>query len=128
MPSGLRRFVWLVSLGSVVAAIAVPVAGGGFYTPVGGACVNTGQAFVSGSNSWTVNAVNIPYFCSGTGSAWVELYYIRPNGSQYTPALFLYQGGINPVEFVDPRDISYGKAVCRNGGWNAMWFKHCWAS
>lgn len=127
MPSRLRRFASLVALGAVVAATAVSTAGGGYYTPVGGQCVSSGQAYVSGNNSWGVNTVQIRYFCTGVSSAWAELYYIRPNGSQYPHLLFLYQGSLHPVTYVDSRDISYGRAVCKHGGGPAMWFNYCWA-
>lgn len=132
MLSRLRRLILLFGLGAVVAAIAAGTAGGGSYTPVGGGCVQSNQAYVSGYNSWTVNVVRVPYFCSGgSGSvSWACLYYIRPNGDQYVHSCFLFEGAPYPpgyIDYVDPRDISYGRAVCKNEGTKAMWFQFCWA-
>ena len=132
LPSRLRRFVALLALGAVVAAIVATPAGSVYYTPLGGQCVSSYQAFVSGSNSWGVNVVRVPYFCLGYSgpNSWPGLYYIRPNGTTYPPVTFFFQGAPYPpgyVDYVDPRDISYGRAVCKNYGPTPTWFQYCWA-
>lgn len=123
MPSAFRRFAFLVALTVLAAAVFASSAGGGYYTPLAGGCVQDEQAYVSGYNSWGVNVVHVNGFCGGSATySWPCLYYSRPDGTQYVWTCYYYDG-YDAVDFVDPRDISYGRAVCYNDGPRNTYFQ-----
>jgi hypothetical protein len=132
MPSRARRILVLLALASMVAVIAAAPAGGGYYTNVPAGCVPVDHGFWSGFASWSVNVVRVPYFCSGAqyDYSWPCLWYQRPNGETYVPNCYLFQGASYPpgyVDFVDTRNISYGRARCKNDGPAWTHFTFCWA-
>lgn len=131
MPSGFRRVLVSVAV-CMIAAVAATSAEGGYYSGVGGACVGNGQAYVSGYSGWQVNTVDVAYFCpTSQGYSFPCLYYIRPDGTDYPHTCFHFDGVENPPPysetFVDPRDISYGRAVCKNSGPDNTYFNYCYA-
>jgi hypothetical protein len=134
MHSVASHFKLLVALGFVlcVAVVSVPFALAGYYFDDQGTgiyCIQPGQAAVSGSNSWGVNAVRMMGVCTQGTNPQMGLSYMRPDGSTYS---YVWAScnciDFNGTSFSDPRDISYGRAICKanSGNGGGIWVDYCW--
>ena len=124
-----------IVVAAAAALLIVPAAFGGYYFTdyqTGIYCIQPGQAAVSGYNSWKVNVVDMRGVCVSGTNPQMGLSYLRPDGTLYAykwascNCTDLYRGNM----FVDDRDVSYGRAICKanagNGG--GIWVDYCWTT
>jgi hypothetical protein len=118
-----------------VALLIVPAGYAVYYFDDGSTgiyCYPPGAATVSGYNSWKVNVTVMKAVCVSGTNPQMGLTYNRSDGTQYPykwascNCTNLYQG----TEFVDSRDVSYGRAVCKanSGNGGGIWVDYCWTS
>jgi hypothetical protein len=119
-----RPLLILVAIG-VVAAVAATSASGTFYY-TDQRCINPGEAAVSGWNVRHYNAVQIASTCTG-GDPLSGLYYVFTNQTTNTPIWSTCNCGSGPYTFVDTRDASYARAVCKasNSNTRAIYWNYC---